>query len=321
MTEYKLVKQKVILGKKRNIYKKKGSNKEYVKYKCKMMNVVKYKKMKTKKLPKKRKLSRKTKKRGGDYVTTKFESYTPHQKAHMLLRGIRDSQNRIYTWQHQVDTNNEALIPLNQYHVNLIKNNKSNDVSDTERESMARMVRSGKLIKINLTHMPNSEKEVQLEKTNKKFFRDRNIRSNTVPVSPKQEKRFSYVSHIQQGTPALRNPNGPPPLYIDDNNTCKGQISKDRKLKVPYCKVYDESIKNYRYFPDQECDNVPNKCVLDDGATKAFNSFVENPKIGSVSISGLTAREAAHAAATKYAASKGGKRRKVKKSVKTKKFK
>jgi len=63
MTEYKLVKHKVILGKKRNIYKKKGSNKEYVKYKCKMMNVVKYKKMKTKKLPKKRKLSRKTKKK------------------------------------------------------------------------------------------------------------------------------------------------------------------------------------------------------------------------------------------------------------------
>ena len=63
MTEYKLVKQKVILGKKRNIYKKKGSNKEYVKYKCKMMNVVKYKKMKTKKLPKKKKIIKKNKKK------------------------------------------------------------------------------------------------------------------------------------------------------------------------------------------------------------------------------------------------------------------
>ena len=47
MSEYKLFKKKNLMGKTRNIYKKKGSNKEYLKYKGKMMNVVKYKKMKT----------------------------------------------------------------------------------------------------------------------------------------------------------------------------------------------------------------------------------------------------------------------------------
>jgi len=55
MTEYKLLKKIVINGKKRNIYKKKGSKKQYIKCKGKMMNLVKYKKMKTKKLSKKKK--------------------------------------------------------------------------------------------------------------------------------------------------------------------------------------------------------------------------------------------------------------------------
>lgn len=72
MTEYKLVKQKVILGKKRNIYKKKGSNKEYLKYKCKMMNVVKYKKWKVKKYQKKENYQEKQKKGGGSRSNKKI---------------------------------------------------------------------------------------------------------------------------------------------------------------------------------------------------------------------------------------------------------
>ena len=230
----------------------------------------------------------------------------------MLLRGIRDSQNIKYTREHRVDTNNEALIPLNQYHVNLINDYKKDDVNYAQLVRIVKQNGFGNLIKINLTHMPNSEKEVQLHKTNKQFIRDN--------IPSKQEKRFSYVSNIQQGIPALRNPNAPHP-YIDDNNTCNGKTSKEKKVKVEFCKVYDKSINNYRYFPDQECDNVPNRCVLDEGATRAFNQFVEDPTTKSVMSHGPVAKEAAHAAATKYAASKGGKRRKVKKSVKTKKFK
>jgi hypothetical protein len=53
MVEYKLFKKEVINGKKRNIYKKKGSNKQYIKSKGKMMNLAKYKKLiKNKKLKK-----------------------------------------------------------------------------------------------------------------------------------------------------------------------------------------------------------------------------------------------------------------------------
>lgn len=69
MTKYKLVVKKTINGKKRNIYKKEGSKKEYLKYKGRMMNVVKYKKIKTKKTKKKVKktLKKRVKKiKGGD---------------------------------------------------------------------------------------------------------------------------------------------------------------------------------------------------------------------------------------------------------------
>ena len=112
-----------------------------------------------------------------DFATTKFEYYTPHEKAHMLLRGIRDSQDKKYTREHRVHTKNEALIPLDQSHVNLINNYKKNDVKYAELDSMVRRIGFGNLIKINLTHMPkmpnmpnmpNSEEEVQLERTNKK---------------------------------------------------------------------------------------------------------------------------------------------------------
>jgi len=49
MTEYKFYKQMIINGKKRKIYTKSGSKKIYLKYKGKMMNVVKFTKLKTKK--------------------------------------------------------------------------------------------------------------------------------------------------------------------------------------------------------------------------------------------------------------------------------
>ena len=44
MIKYKLFTKKIILGKKRNIYKKKNSKKEYLKYKNKMINISKFKK-------------------------------------------------------------------------------------------------------------------------------------------------------------------------------------------------------------------------------------------------------------------------------------
>ena len=66
MAEYKLVGKKYILGKKKLVYSKSGSRKLYVKSKGRMMNVVKYKKMKMadKSVSKKRK-ARKTKRGGG----------------------------------------------------------------------------------------------------------------------------------------------------------------------------------------------------------------------------------------------------------------
>lgn len=49
MAEYKLVGKKSVLGKKKLVYSKVGSRKLYVKSKGRMMNLVKYKKMKMKK--------------------------------------------------------------------------------------------------------------------------------------------------------------------------------------------------------------------------------------------------------------------------------
>ena len=49
MAEYKLVGKKSVLGKQKLIYSKVGSKKLYVKSKGRMMNLVKYKKMKMKK--------------------------------------------------------------------------------------------------------------------------------------------------------------------------------------------------------------------------------------------------------------------------------
>ena len=82
MTKYKLVEKKTINGKKRNIYKKEGSKKEYLKYKGRMMNVVKYKKIKTKKPTKKTKVK---KIKGGDY---KYKTVLHNNK--LITEAARD---------------------------------------------------------------------------------------------------------------------------------------------------------------------------------------------------------------------------------------
>ena len=48
MGEYKLVGKKSVSGKKKLVYSKAGSRKLYVKSKGRMMNIIKYKKMKSK---------------------------------------------------------------------------------------------------------------------------------------------------------------------------------------------------------------------------------------------------------------------------------
>ena len=67
MGEYKLVGKKSVFGKKKLVYSKSGSRKLYVKSKGRMMNIVKYKKMKVKAVAKSvkkvvRKVVRKSKK-------------------------------------------------------------------------------------------------------------------------------------------------------------------------------------------------------------------------------------------------------------------
>ena len=63
MGEYKLVGKKSVLGKKKLVYSKSGSRKLYVKSKGRMMNIVKYKKMKVKAVAKSvKKIVRKSKK-------------------------------------------------------------------------------------------------------------------------------------------------------------------------------------------------------------------------------------------------------------------
>ena len=64
---YKLVKKVVVAGKKKSVYRKKGTQKLYVKSKGRMMNLVKYKKMKAQKsVSKPKKIKRKrVKRRGG----------------------------------------------------------------------------------------------------------------------------------------------------------------------------------------------------------------------------------------------------------------
>ena len=250
----------------------------------------------------------------------------------MLLRGIRDSQDKKYTRGHRVHTKNEALIPLDQSHVNLINNYKKNDVKYAELDSMVRRIGFGNLIKINLTHMPkmpnmpnmpNSEEEVQLEKTNKEFFRDPNIRS-TVPVSStpvqpvSQAMQHKYKQNVIQGEPVTYTSTVDGKTDINfDKHTCTGNNAHTEEVvKVNNCRVLTKN--GYRSL-EGECDSVPNKCIVNARDTMALKTFDRYPNAKSVQISGPMARDVAHAAAARRAL--GGKRRKVKKSVKTKKFK
>lgn len=92
--KYKLVKGKtgkskkvVVMGVKKVLYKKVGSQKLYVISKGRMMNLVKYKKMKMadKSVPKKRKARKGKKKGGGDYLAQLSEAFgsSGHKKEEM----------------------------------------------------------------------------------------------------------------------------------------------------------------------------------------------------------------------------------------------
>jgi hypothetical protein len=298
MTEYKLLKKIVINGKKRNIYKKKGSKKQYIKCKGKMMNLVKYKKMKTKKLSKKKKLSRKTKKKGG-FTTTDFYNttmYTDAQRAHMLHIGIEDLEDRLkkklapYQLNYGVDPKNEALLVLDYALVKLIKDYYGYDVSH----------RRGYYIKINLKDA-NYEQDVPLQRTERRFRRD-------TPPRPQEQQQqqqhyprpsVTYTAHTYQGTPYE---------FIDGKfKFFEGCTGNNTEQTVPYCKVDDH------HYPGQKCDNVPNKCKLDENATRAVFGFRKGAK--SVRPSGPGAKEAAHNAARElYMLGKGGKKKRVKKS-------
>lgn len=87
--KYKLVKGKsgkakkvVVMGVKKVLYKKMGSQKLYVVSKGRMMNLVKYKKMKMadKSVPKKRKARKGKKRGGGDYLAPLTEAFGSSNK-------------------------------------------------------------------------------------------------------------------------------------------------------------------------------------------------------------------------------------------------
>lgn len=282
MTEYKLVKHKVILEKKRNIYKKKGSNKEYVKYKCKMMNVVKYKKMKTKKLPKKRKLSRK---RGGNYVTTQFESLKDHEKAYVLLRGIQDQFNKQikYSWKHRINPRTEALIKLNNYHISLIIYHEKH-LNDKKINLYAFL---GRLIKINITHRPKTVSHLSpYDEPISPVKSSHNSPVKSSPIRPRIGRNIGYISRYISGIPI-------------EGNTCD---EKDGNEKKVHCRVYHEKTKQYLVDPDGKC-YKKNQCIVNAEGIKSYDKGV----ISAIT-RGDNAQNAAYAAATR----KGGKKRMIK---------
>jgi hypothetical protein len=119
MAEYKLIGKKSVLGKKKLVYSKVGSRKLYVKSKGKMMNIVKYKKMKMKKSVKKpvkkvvrKSKSRKSKSKKGGGIARRKKKMTADQKsiknAIEKKKNITAAKNRInksHMW-NAVDRNN-----------------------------------------------------------------------------------------------------------------------------------------------------------------------------------------------------------------------
>ena len=316
MTEYKLLKKIVINSKKRNIYKKKGSKKQYIKCKGKMMNLVKYKKMKTKKIPKKKKLSRKTKKKGGDYPTTQFYKLPPRRQAYLLLKGYRDLQERERKRERQYHLyyrlmHNELLIPFSKYHVDLIyKKSKGMDVKQHDFLDMKRKIKNAErnekeiLIKIILNNEDlKYMDDYKLRKTENTLRRDKlptHTQTQNTQDTPVQQyssnPRVKYTITTYQGTPFKQNRN-------EAFEGCNGNNTEET---VPFCKV------DKYYFKGQKCDNVPNRCKLDERATRAYFTFKENPEVKSVQV-GPGAREAAerHVLGNVH---NGGKKKKVKKS-------
>lgn len=318
MTEYKLLKKIVINGKKRNIYKKKGSKKQYIKCKGKMMNLVKYKKMKTKKIPKKKKLSRKTKKKGG-YPTTKFYVLSPRRQAYLLLTGYRDLQERDrkgkeqYDWKYHLGPK-ELLIPFIKYHVELIEkymNSEGMDVKQHDFFDMNRKINNADrnrekiLIKIILNNKDLKYiNDYKLRKTENTLRRDipraHTQTQNTQVQQYPLNQRVEYTITTYQGKPFKEN-------RIEAFEGCYGNNTEQT---VPFCKV------DKYFFKGQKCDNVPNRCKLDEKATRAYFTFNENPEAKLVEV-GPGAREAAYRAAynaVRGNVHNGGKKKKVKKS-------
>jgi hypothetical protein len=182
--------------------------------------------MKTKKLPKKTK----TKKKGGNYVTTQFETYTPNQRAHMLYRGIEDFLNNgRNNWYSSFDPDTEALLTLNDNHIYLLRTHKKVDVRD--------MV--GKMIKINITHMPKNPALPSASPV------------SNPDVTPRVTPRVTPAVNLQKKTYQAEFYEGEPYPYREQ---CR---SGDDKTKVK-CRI---TTKNgYTMRLDGKCNGKQNKC-------------------------------------------------------------
>lgn len=97
---YIYYKKKLINGKKRRIYKKKGSKNLYLKHKGRMVNVVKYKKY----------LKRKQK--GG---SLNFKQYTLAQRARDMHKNVVNQKNKI------VDSRNNKILAVKQQNFKAMK--------------------------------------------------------------------------------------------------------------------------------------------------------------------------------------------------------
>jgi len=223
--------------------------------------------------------------------------YTDAQRAHMLHIGIEDLEDRLkkklapYQWNYGVDPKNEALLVLDYALVKLIKDYYGYDVSH----------RRGYYIKINLKDA-NYEQDVPLQRTERRFRRD-------TPPRPQEQQQQQQHYPRPSVTQTAYTYQGTPYDEIDGKYILFQGCNGNPDVKAPLCKVDD------RYFHEQKCDIVPNKCKLDENATKALFAFRKYPGAKSVRV-GPGAKEAAHRAAEEiyYGKQPGGKKKRVKKS-------